>query len=56
MDKLTDDTAASQVFYNTSRCDELTGRFSDMVGAIIDAYTEQDKRSKAKRMESSLSF
>lgn len=30
--------------HNTSRCEELKERFGNMIGAIIDAYTEQNKR------------
>ncbi|SRR6266404_8197651 len=30
--------------HNTSRCEELAKRFGEMVGAIIEAYSEQNKR------------
>jgi hypothetical protein len=30
--------------HNTSRCEELAKRFGEMVGGIIEAYSEQNKR------------
>src|SRR5207245_2421204 len=34
--------------HNTSRCEELEKHFGEMVGAIVDAYSEQNKsRSKS---------
>ena len=39
--------------HNTSRCEELKGRLGEMVGAIIDAYRDQTRRSKSKRRKAS---
>ncbi len=39
--------------HNTSRCEELKGRFGEMVGAIIDAYSDQNRRSKSKSRKAS---
>jgi DNA-binding transcriptional ArsR family regulator len=35
--------------HNTTRCEELRERFGGMVGAILSAYGDQNKRSKPKK-------
>src|SRR6266480_2673179 len=39
--------------HNTSRCEELKGRFGEMVGAIIDAYSYLNRRTKSKSLKAS---
>jgi DNA-binding transcriptional ArsR family regulator len=40
--------------HNTSRCEEIEKRLGGMVGAIIEAYSEQNKRkSKSKSRKAS---
>jgi DNA-binding transcriptional ArsR family regulator len=35
--------------HNSTRCEELKERFGGMIGAIINAYSEQRKKTKPKR-------
>lgn len=35
--------------HNTTRCAELKERFGDMIGAIVNAYLAQAKRTKARK-------